>query len=144
MARADSTVRVNIIGDARSLQAASKDSATAIGGIGKAAKLAGGAIALGLATDAVLDFSQTALSEAKHFRPDLMLLDVMMPDLDGFQTVKRFRADRDGAMTPVIFVSAATGDLTPSDRRLAEGVVAKPFRLEQLIGTIDRASGRES
>src|SRR5262249_11698285 len=49
---------------------------------------------------------RNALAEAKRFRPDLMLLDVMMPEMDGYQTAKRFRADRDGAMTPVIFVSA--------------------------------------
>lgn len=81
MARADSTVRVNIIGDARSLQAASKESATAIGGIGRAAKLAGGAIALGLATDAVLDFSQTALSEADRIGDATARLEAQLGDL---------------------------------------------------------------
>lgn len=64
MGNADSTIRVNIIGDARDLQAASKDANRAIGGIGKAAKIMGGAIVAGFAVDAALDFGQTALDEA--------------------------------------------------------------------------------
>lgn len=64
MARADSTIAVNILGDARDLQKAAKDSGKAVGGIGKQAKIAGGAIAAAFTADAVLDFAQTALAEA--------------------------------------------------------------------------------
>lgn len=63
MARADSTVRVNIIGDARSLQDATRKSEKAVGGIGKAAKVAGGLLAGAFAADKLLDFTQSALSE---------------------------------------------------------------------------------
>lgn len=64
MANASSTIRVNIIGDAKDLQAASKDANKAIGGIGKAAKGLGAALVAGFAVDAALDFGQTALDEA--------------------------------------------------------------------------------
>jgi len=64
VARADSTIRVNIIGDAKSLGDASRDAEKSVGGIGKAAKVAGGLIAGAFAADAVLDFAQTALRES--------------------------------------------------------------------------------
>jgi signal transduction histidine kinase/PleD family two-component response regulator len=85
-----------------------------------------------------------ALAEAKRFRPDLMLLDVMMPDLDGFQTVKRFRADRDGAMTPVIFVSAR-GQIADKIRAFklgAEDYVVKPFDSMELVARVEKALER--
>jgi signal transduction histidine kinase/DNA-binding response OmpR family regulator len=86
----------------------------------------------------------SALAEAKRFRPDLMLLDVMMPDLDGFQTVKRFRADRDGAMTPVIFVSAR-GQIADKVRAFklgAEDYVVKPFDSMELVARVEKALER--
>ena len=83
MARADSTVRVNIIGDASSLQDASRKSDKALGGIGKAAKIAGGAIIAGFAVDAVLDFAQTALSEADRIGDASARLEAQLGDLSG-------------------------------------------------------------
>jgi DNA-binding response OmpR family regulator len=87
---------------------------------------------------------KSALTEAKRFRPDLMLLDVMMPDLDGFQTVKRFRADRDGAMTPVIFVSAR-GQIADKIRAFklgAEDYLVKPFDSMELVARVEKALER--
>lgn len=81
MARADSSIRVNIIGDASSLQAASKQSEKAVSGIGKAAKIAGGAIIAGFAADAVLDFAQTALGEADRIGDASARLEAQLGDL---------------------------------------------------------------
>ena len=64
MARADSTVRVDIIGDAKSLQSAASQSEKAIGGIGKAAKVAAGVFAGAFVVDKILDFGQTAVAES--------------------------------------------------------------------------------
>src|SRR5581483_8152997 len=44
--------------------------------------------------------------EARTFRPDLVLVDVMMPGMDGFQLAQRLRGDRETALTPIIFLSA--------------------------------------
>ncbi len=47
-----------------------------------------------------------ALSKAASSRPDIILLDVMMPDMDGYEVCKRLRADHTLAEVPVIFVTA--------------------------------------
>lgn len=81
MARADSTIRVNVIGDASSLQDASKKAEKSVSGIGKAAKLAGAAIVAGFAVDQVLDFAQTALGEADRIGDASARLEAQLGDL---------------------------------------------------------------
>src|ERR1700678_474748 len=73
----------------------------------------------------------TALS-----RPDLVLLDVMMPDGDGFETLRRIRSG--GCEVPVIFLTAR--DEVPDRVRGfdvgGDDYVTKPFSLEELLGRI--------
>jgi two-component system, OmpR family, response regulator len=69
-------------------------------------------------------------------RPDLILLDVMMPDGDGFEVLRRIRSG--GAETPVIFLTARD-EVTDRVRGFAMGgddYVTKPFSLEELLGRI--------
>ena len=83
-----------------------------------------------------LDFAANgaeAVSQIKALKPDLVLLDVMMPDIDGFEVCRRVRADPALAEIPVIMVTA----LDDRDSRLrgieagADDFVTKPFdRLE--------------
>jgi len=101
LANADSTIRVNIIGDAKDLQAASKDANKAIGGIGKAAKLAGAAIVAGFAVDTALDFGQSALAEADRIGDATARLEAQLGDLapalidtsQGFEKLGQSRQD---------------------------------------------------
>jgi two-component system OmpR family response regulator len=70
-----------------------------------------------------------AIVIARAFRPHLILLDVMMPDMDGPTTLSRLRADRDLAEMPVIFLTAKA-QRTEVERLRALGaidVIAKPF-----------------
>jgi signal transduction histidine kinase/DNA-binding response OmpR family regulator len=87
---------------------------------------------------------QQALIEARRFRPDLMLLDVMMPDLDGFQTAQQFRAEPRTSMTPVIFLSARgeTADKVRAFRLGAEDYVVKPFDAAELVARVSKALER--
>ena len=87
-----------------------------------------------------------ALSEAQHFRPDLMLIDVMMPGLDGFATAERFRAESATSMTPIIFVSARseTADKVRAFRIGAEDYVVKPFDAAELVARVGKALVRHS
>jgi hypothetical protein len=81
MARADSTVRVNIIGDAKSLQKATLQAEGAFGGIGKQALKVGAIVGGAFAVDAVTDFAQTALGEADRVGDAITELEVTLGDL---------------------------------------------------------------
>ncbi|MEU0876994.1 response regulator transcription factor [Lentzea sp. NPDC005914] len=77
-----------------------------------------------------------ALTAARSEAPDLVLLDVMLPDRDGFEVVRRLRAG--GAQVPVIYLTARDG----SDDRITgltvggDGYITKPFSLEEVIARV--------
>ena len=80
-----------------------------------------------------------ATAEARRFRPDLILLDVMMPGVDGFRTAEKLRNDPVNAMTPIIFLSAKgdTADKVRAFRSGAEDYVVDTWRevdLTSLLG----------
>jgi CheY-like chemotaxis protein/anti-sigma regulatory factor (Ser/Thr protein kinase) len=62
-----------------------------------------------------------ALSRLDDVRPDLILLDLVMPEMDGFEFLDALRARADGAQPPVVVLTAM--DLTPEDRRRLNGGV---------------------
>ncbi len=87
-----------------------------------------------------------ALAEAKRFRPDLLLIDVMMPEMNGFETAERFRAETATSMAPIIFVSARgeTADKVRAFRIGAEDYVVKPFDAAELVARVAKALDRHS
>jgi diguanylate cyclase (GGDEF)-like protein len=98
-------------------------------------------IALNLAqglTVQTAESGEQALQLARELQPDLLLLDVMMPGLDGPATLQRLRADPAIARIPVIFVTAkATPENVARFRALgASAVIAKPFDPMQLAAQV--------
>jgi len=79
---------------------------------------------------------RAALSEASSFRPDLVLLDVMLPDLDGFEVHRRLA--NTGSRLPVIFLTARreTNDRVRGLTIGADDYVVEPFSLEELIARV--------
>ncbi len=80
-----------------------------------------------------------ALHALHSFRPHLMILDVMLPDLDGFEVLDQLTADRRSALTPVLFLTARDG-LDDRLRGLAAGgddYMTKPFSVEEMLLRID-------
>ena len=77
-----------------------------------------------------------AVDKARAFRPDLLVLDVMMPGLDGFGVVRRLR--QDGVRTPVVFLTAkdATEDKVQGLTLGGDDYVTKPFSLEEVVARI--------
>jgi two-component system OmpR family response regulator len=77
-----------------------------------------------------------ALAVARRFRPDLVVLDVMMPDMDGFTVVRRMRGE--GLTAPVVFLTArdATEDKITGLTLGGDDYVTKPFSLEEIIARI--------
>ncbi|MGZ4103756.1 MAG: response regulator transcription factor [Actinomycetota bacterium] len=77
-----------------------------------------------------------ALNAVSTFRPDLVVLDIMLPDLDGFE-VQRHLADG-GGKVPVVFLTAkdATEDKIRGLTMGADDYVTKPFSLEELVARV--------
>ncbi len=73
------------------------------------------------------------LALAQTEQPDLIVLDVMLPDLDGFEIIRRLRAD--GLQTPVLFVTAkdALEDKVEGFSAGADDYVTKPFSLAEIV-----------
>jgi two-component system OmpR family response regulator len=99
------------------------------------------ALALGQAdgyTVQVCTASAEALERARSFRPDLILLDVMMPGMDGREILKALRADETTGSIPVVFISAgADWQDAPQYQELgAIGVIPKPFDPALLSATL--------
>jgi len=79
---------------------------------------------------------QEALTAVRTFDPDVMVLDVMLPDLDGFEVLQRLR--RDGFSVPVLFLTArdATEDRVHGLTLGGDDYVTKPFSLEELVARL--------
>jgi len=77
-----------------------------------------------------------ALDEVETQSPDLIVLDVMMPDLDGFEVCRRLR--NDGVRTPVLFLTArdATDDKVRGLTLGGDDYLVKPFSLDELVARI--------
>src|SRR4051794_4636994 len=85
-----------------------------------------------------------ALEAVESFRPDLIVLDVMLPDLDGFEVQRRL-VDR-GQRIPVLFLTArdATEDKVRGLTVGGDDYVTKPFSLEELVARIRAVLRRTS
>jgi two-component system OmpR family response regulator len=82
---------------------------------------------------AVVGTGQLALAQARAFRPDVIVLDVMLPDASGFTLCEQLR--RNGVSTPVIFLTAR-GAIEDRVRGLTTGgddYLTKPFSVEELV-----------
>jgi two-component system, OmpR family, response regulator len=88
-----------------------------------------------------------ALSAIDAHRPDLIVLDVMLPDLDGFEVARRLRqAEGAGTSVPVIFLTAkdTTQDKVEGLRLGSDDYVTKPFSIEELIERVKAVLRRSS
>jgi signal transduction histidine kinase/DNA-binding response OmpR family regulator len=90
--------------------------------------------------------ADAAIAEARRFRPDLVLLDVLMPGFDGFGSAEALRADPATRMTPVIFLSARSGtdDKVRAFRSGAEDYVVKPFDAAELVARVGKSLARQA
>jgi two-component system, sensor histidine kinase and response regulator len=76
------------------------------------------------------------LQLAAQYHPDVILLDIQMPEMDGFETLKRLRASKKSADIPVIFLTARRKDASSIEQGLllgAEEYLTKPIDTDELI-----------
>src|SRR5258708_21520250 len=90
----------------------------------------------------------SALAAVRELAPDLVVLDVMLPDADGFELQARIR--RDGQHVPVLFLTApdAVEDRVRGLTLGADDYMTKPFSLDELVARVHaglrRTSGKEA
>ena len=77
-----------------------------------------------------------AVTAARDFRPDVVVLDVMLPDVDGFEVLRRLRADL--PEVPVLFLTArdAVEDRVAGITAGGDDYVTKPFSLEEVVARL--------
>jgi twitching motility two-component system response regulator PilH len=83
---------------------------------------------------------ESACEAAKKEKPDLILLDVVLPKMDGFQVCRKIKKDPQTAQIPVILVSSKTqeSDKFWGLKQGASAYICKPFNPEELSGTITK------
>ncbi len=81
---------------------------------------------------------QRALLQLELTQPDLILLDAVMPGLDGFETCRRLKANRDTEDIPIVFMTALAGteDIVRGFGEGAVDYVTKPIRVEEVLARI--------
>ncbi len=84
------------------------------------------------------DSGELALAFLSARMPDLILLDIMMPEMDGFEVYRRLRALEAGRDVPVMFISALTdlGHRVEGLRLGAVDFISKPFRREEVLARV--------
>jgi two-component system response regulator VicR len=93
------------------------------------------------------DYKITALTSGREClellesgeRPDLILLDIMMPEMSGWETYKKIRESLPNDRIPIVFLSARTDRIAKdAGGFLAEDYVEKPFKVPELKERIDK------
>jgi DNA-binding response OmpR family regulator len=85
----------------------------------------------------VAEKGETGLKQAREWDPDLIILDLMLPDLDGYRVLQHLR--KSGVMTPVLILTARgeESDKVLGFRLGADDYVTKPFGLMELLARVE-------
>lgn len=92
----------------------------------------------------VVNWGEDALKNAREFRPDIMLLDIIMPRMPGGNVVAEFDADPEMKNLPIVFLTAA---VQRSRLEEMDGIIsgrpclAKPASLEEIVAMIEKQTG---
>src|SRR5919199_1846168 len=80
-----------------------------------------------------------ALSGARGFLPDLILLDIMMPEMDGYEVCSQLKAEERTKNIPIIFISAINEVLDKVKAFQVGGVdyITKPFQVEEVLARVE-------
>ncbi len=90
------------------------------------------------ATVIIARSGQSGLKRARYAEPDLILLDILMPEMDGFEVCQQLKQDRKTSAIPVIFMTALSDTANKVKGLRAGGIdyVTKPFNVEELLARV--------
>jgi two-component system OmpR family response regulator len=82
---------------------------------------------------------QEAVATARQFKPDAILLDIMMPGVDGYSICEELKVDPEFASTPIIFLTGKdrNDDMGRSFRSGGDMFIKKPFSCERLLEIVN-------
>lgn len=83
---------------------------------------------------------QAALDAIEEEKPDLVLLDIMLPEIDGFEVCRRIKSNTETEHIPVIMLTAKKSreDMARGEKVGADWYITKPFKSAMVIETIQR------
>jgi two-component system, cell cycle response regulator DivK len=86
------------------------------------------------------ELGEAALELARQHRPDLILMDIQLPDISGMEAVRRLKEDDQTQTIPIIAVTAfaMSGDESQILASGCDAYIAKPFRVAELLGLVDQ------
>jgi DNA-binding response OmpR family regulator len=86
------------------------------------------------------EYGEDGYAKILEEKPDLILLDARLPDIDGWEICKRIKGNEEINMIPVVFVTAAAqeSDRLKAIEAGADGFLAKPFQITELLNTIKK------
>lgn len=87
---------------------------------------------------------QEGLDKAKNEHPNLILLDIMMPGIDGYSVCMKLKADRDTRNIPVVIISARSerDSVVKCHNLGVSDFIVKPFNLPTLLGKLGKLMDR--
>jgi twitching motility two-component system response regulator PilH len=79
-----------------------------------------------------------ALSRAKSEHPDIIFLDIIMPEMDGFEACRKLRQDPETKQIPIVFVTSKNqkADRVWAQMQGAQDLISKPYNAEQILAKI--------
>ncbi|HEY6839174.1 MAG TPA: response regulator [Geobacteraceae bacterium] len=98
----------------------------------------------GYSVTGVMD-GKAALEEIAANRPDLVILDIMLPEMDGFEVCKQIKADPQTSGIPVVMLTAkkSNQDVTRGMQVGADAYITKPFKSAKVIEVIEGLLGKQ-
>ena len=86
----------------------------------------------------VADNGQNGYETAKREKPDLVIMDIEMPEMDGFEATSRIKSDPATAHIPVLFFTSLSReeDIRKAEETGGQGFLNKPIEKEELINTL--------
>ncbi len=88
--------------------------------------------------------SEGVTEEIERIKPDLILLDIMMPNVDGFEVYHCLKKSKMLKDVPIVVISAmkkAIEEIEQEKRIMVEGVLVKPFSISDLVNIVKQAFG---
>jgi DNA-binding response OmpR family regulator len=90
-------------------------------------------------TVTVENSSRRAVAKAREFKPDVVILDIMMPDMDGYQVCQDMKQDQSLSGTPIVFLTGKdrSDDMGRSFKAGGDMFIKKPFSCERLLEIVN-------